>query len=142
MAKKSKTPSFVLELPLEASASEEAVVLSRLEGARQVLNACLGESLRRLSLLRQSKAFQAARSMSKGSERTEAFARANKAHGFREYDLHAYAVQFGHSWIGEHLDSSTVQALATRMFRSAQRYAFGKAGRPRFKKYEIGRAHV
>lgn len=135
MAKKSKTPSFVLELPLEASASEEAVVLSRLEGARQVLNACLGESLRRLSLLRQSKAFQAARSMSKGSERTEAFARANKAHGFREYDLHAYAVQFGHSWIGEHLDSSTVQALATRMFRSAQRYAFGKAGRPRFKKY-------
>jgi transposase len=135
MAKKSKTPSFILELPLLASSADEAVILARLETARQVLNASLGESLRRLSLLRQSKAFQAARSIPKGPKRTEAFAVANKAHGFREYDLHAYAAQFGHSWIGEHLDSLTVQALASRVFRAAQRFAFGKGGRPRFKGY-------
>lgn len=135
MAKKSETPSFVLELPLLASLSDEAVVLARLEAARQVLNACLGEALRRLSLLRQSKAFQAARSLPKGPERTEAFAKENQVHGFREYDLHAYAIQFGHSWIGEHLDSMTVQALASRVFRSSQRFALGKGGRPRFKGY-------
>jgi putative transposase len=135
MAKRSETPSFVLELSLQASSREEVVLLSRLEAARQVLNACLGESLRRLALLRQSKAFQAARVMPKGKERVAAFKKANDVHGFREYDLHAYAKKFGHSWIGEHLDSLTVQALASRVFKSARRYAFGMAGRPRFKTY-------
>lgn len=135
MAKRSETPSFVLELSLQASSSEEAVLLSRLEAARQVLNACLGESLRRLAQLRQSKAFQTARGMPQGKERVSAFKKANEVHGFGEYDLHAYAKQFGHSWIGEHLDSLTVQALASRVFKSARRYAFGKAGRPRFKTY-------
>jgi transposase len=132
---KPKTQSFVLELPLSASVSEESTLLARLESARQVLNACLGESLRRLALLRQSKAFRAARAIPKGFERNLAFKKANEDHGFREYDLHAYAAQFGHSWIGEHLDSLTIQALASRVFRAAQRHAFGKAGRPRFKNY-------
>jgi hypothetical protein len=59
----------------------------------------------------------------------------NETYGFREYDLYAYVKQFGHSWIGEHVDSVTIQALATRVFRSVQRYAFGKGGRPRFKGY-------
>lgn len=135
MAKRYETSSFILELPLLASPAEESTILARLEAARQVVNACLGESLRRLSLLKQSKAFQAARTMPKGQKRTSAFKEANEAHGFREYDLHAYAVQFGHSWIGEHLDSLTVQKLATRVFMATQRFAFGKGGRPRFKTY-------
>lgn len=135
MAKRSKTNSFIVGLPLEVSPTQESIIASRFEAARQVLNACLGESLRRLSLLRQSKIFQAARAMPKGQSRAIAFIKVDKAYGFREYDLHAYAKQFGHSWIGEHVDSLTVQTLATRVFKSAQRYAFGKAGRPRFKKY-------
>lgn len=139
MAKRSETPSFILELPFEASPAQESTILARLEAARQVVNACLGESLRRLALLRQSKAFQTARAMPKSMERTKAFTKANEAYGFREYDLHTYAKQFGHSWIGEHVDSLTVQALATRVFRAAQRHAFGEAGRPRFKKY--GQVH-
>ena len=52
---------------------------------------------------------------------------------FREYDLHAYAVQFSHAWLGEHLDSNTVQKLATRAFQTVQQHAFGKRGRPRFR---------
>ena len=135
MAKKAKTPSFILEMPLLASPSDESVVLARFEAARQVLNACLGESLRRLALLRQSKAFQAARAIPKGEKRSDAFREAEKTHGFGEYDLHAYAKQFGHSWIGDHIDSLTVQALGTRIWKSVRQYAFGKAGRPRFKGY-------
>jgi putative transposase len=142
---RSKTPSFVAELALLASSADERTVLVRLEAARQVLNGCLGESLRRLGLLRQSKAFRAARAMPKGNPkdkgnakdkaRAEAFDKVNETYEFREYDLHGYAKQFSHSWLGEHLDTLTVQALATRSFRSARRYAIGKAGRPRFKKY-------
>ena len=52
---KAQTPSFVLELELKVriSQAEEKALLTRLDVARQVYNACLGESLRRLNLMRQ-----------------------------------------------------------------------------------------
>ena len=128
-----KTDSFIVEIPLRVPPSEEKRLLARLEAARQVYNACLGESLKRLDLLRQSKAYQAARKLPRGKARSRAFREANAAAGFREYDLHAYAKQFGHSWIGDHLDAFTIQKLATRAFKAVQQYGFGKRGRPRFK---------
>lgn len=127
------TPSFILELPLRLSPAQEAQMLTRLEAARQVYNACLGESLKRLDLLRQSKAYRRAQKMSKGETRSRAFRDANAAVGFREYDLHAYAAQFNRSRLGKHLDINTIQKLATRAFQAAQQHAFGKRGRPRFK---------
>ena len=130
---KKKTDSFILEIPLKVTPSEENRLLARLEAARQVYNACLGESLKRLRLKRQSKAYQAALKMPKGKARMLAFRDANAAVGFREYDLHAYAKQFNHCWIGEHLDINTIQKLATRAFKAVQQYGFGRRGRPRFK---------
>lgn len=137
---KAKTESFVTEIPLRASSSEEKCVLARLEVARQVYNACLGEALRRFRLLHQSKAYQAARKMPRGPKgskqgqaRARAFRKANTAVSFREYDLHAYAAQFNHCWTGEHLDIHVIQKLASRAFQAVQQYAFGKRGRPRFK---------
>jgi putative transposase len=144
---RSKTPSFVLELGLRATAVQEKQILARLEAARQVYNACLGESLKRLELLRQSKAYRAARKMVRGRTgagatqeqkqkaraRARAFRKANGAVNFREYDLHAYAKQFNHCWIGQHLDINTIQTLATRVFQAVQQHAFGKRGHPRFK---------
>ena len=63
---KAKTDSFIVEIPLAITPSEEKCLLARLEAARQVYNACLGESLKRLALLRQSKAYQVARKMPRG----------------------------------------------------------------------------
>jgi putative transposase len=114
---KTRTDSFIVELPLGTAPAEEKRLLARLEAARQAYNACLGESLKRLDLLRQSKAYQAARKMPKGKARTRAFRDANAAVGFGEYDLHIYAAQFNHCWMGEHLDINTIQKLATRMSR-------------------------
>jgi len=144
---KVKTDSFIVEIPLRITPPEEKCLLARLEAARQVYNACLGESLKRLALLRQSKAYQAAQKMPRGrtgkgttrkqremaKARTRAFREANAAVGFREYDLHAYATQFNHCWLGEHLDINTIQKLATRAFKAVQQHSFGKRGRPRFK---------
>jgi len=128
-----RTDTFILELPLQFDSINEKKMPSRLEAARQVYNGCLRESLKRLDLLRQSKAYQTARKVPRGRARTSAFREANAAVGFREYDLHAYSVQFNHSWLGEHLDINTIQKLATRAFNSVEQYAFGKRGRPRFK---------
>ena len=136
---KAKTPSFILELGLEVNAHEEAGLNKRFEAARQLYNACLDEAKQRLDLLRQSKAFQEARSMPKtvngksNKERTEAFKMLNTSFVFTEYDIHAYATEIRKSWIGDHIDSATAQKLATRAFKAVQRVAFGLAKRVRFK---------
>lgn len=137
---RTKSPSFVCELPLEVSPANELVLLARLDCARMVYNACLGESLKRLGTMRSSDGYQAARQMPKGAKnladaraRRAAFRAANEEAGFQEYELHAYAKQFGHSWLGEHLDSLTLQKAATRAFLAVQQFAFGKRGKPRFK---------
>ena len=131
---KAKTPSFICELPLAVTPADERKLLIRLDCARQVYNACLGEALKRLRRLQASPEYQAACQLRRGSQkRTAAFREADQQAGFREYDLHAYATQFNHSWLGKHLDSNTVQKVASRAYQAAQQYAFGKRGKPRFK---------
>ncbi len=68
---KAKTSSFVTELPLRVTPGQEVALNKRFEAARQVYNACLGESLKRLDLIRQSKAWQAARKMPKGDSKSK-----------------------------------------------------------------------
>jgi hypothetical protein len=128
-----KNPTFITEYPLRVDAAQERVLLVRMDAARQIYNACLGESLKRLRLMRESRIYQAARKMRYCKQRSLAFRQAREAHGFREYDLHAYAVQFSHSWLGKHVDSSTTQKIASRAFGAAMMYALGKHGKPRFK---------
>jgi putative transposase len=138
MARRSKTSSFSCELPLILSGDDERVLSVGLDCARQVYNAVLGESLKRLALLRQAKAYQAARVLPRRTKeeqqaRAAAFRALDERFGLREYDLHAWAGQFAQSWLGQHLDVNTIQTLATRAFDAVQEYQFGKRGRPRFK---------
>ena len=129
------TPSFIHELPLRTTPHDAAVLEVRLDAARNLYNACLQEALRRLDLMRESKAYQAARKLSKGKERTLAFAGCCETHGFYEYDLHAVAGTTAKGcWIGDHLDAFTIQKVASRAFDAVQMHAFGKRGRPRFKR--------
>jgi hypothetical protein len=132
---KNTTSSFILELALEIKAHDEAELLKRFETARQLYNACLSEAKRRFDLLRQSKAFQEALNMPKtlNKERTLNFKTLNTKFGFTEYDLHIYAKNIRNSWIGNNIDSSTAQKLATRAFKAVQRIAFGQAKKVRFK---------
>src|SRR5258706_11104248 len=70
---RAKSPSFIAEFPLRTTPSDERAMRVRLDAARNIYNAALGEALRRLDLMRQSKAWQAARATPKGKERTDAF---------------------------------------------------------------------
>jgi len=137
---RAKTPSFICEVPLVVTPVQERRLLVRLDCARQVYNACLGESLKRLRLMRASQDYQSACRLPRGRKnsleskaRAAAFRVVKARFGFREYDLHRYAKQFGHSWLGEHLDSVTIQKVASRAFLAVQQYGFGKRGKPRFK---------
>lgn len=137
--KSNRTPSFIAEFELNIDGATADTLCKRLDAARQVYNACLGEALRRLNAMKNSTTFRAALCMKHtadskpNDERKEAFTKARKQFGFSEYDLHSYAVQFGKSWLGEHLDANTIQTIASRAYRAVNEYAMKKRGKPRFK---------
>ncbi len=131
-----RTPSFVCELPLRVGPAEERALQARLEAARALYNACLGEARKRLRLVQQSRAYQHARTLPrKTPERTKAFKAARAAHGFTEAALQAYAKDCRHAshWIEQQLDAPVSQKLATRAYRAVLQVALGRAKRVRFK---------
>jgi putative transposase len=129
-----RTPSFVCEVPLRVTPAQERILLTRLEAARQVYNACLGEARARVRLVREAKVFQRARTLPRADpSRKTLFAQARQQHAFSNYALHAYVQALGQSWLGEHLDSLTLQKLASRAYGAANWLLVGKAHRVRFK---------
>lgn len=129
-----RADTFIHELSLRVLPAQERELTVRFDCARQLYNACLGEALRRLRLMRESRAFRRARVMKRGRERSSEFRKLDARFGFREYDLHVYATKTKNAChIGNHLDAHTTQKLASRAFAAAREYAFGKRGRPRFK---------
>ncbi|MGO8951493.1 MAG: zinc ribbon domain-containing protein [Ktedonobacterales bacterium] len=131
-----RTPSFICEIPLRVTPHDERVLLARLEAARALYNACLGEAVRRWRLVRESRAYhQACHLPKKSQERVDAFRAARAAYAFSEAALQAYAKDCRHDsyWIEGHLDAPVGQKLASRAFQAVQRVAFRQAKRVRFK---------
>ena len=135
-----KTLSFVAEFPLQTTAADEKTLDTRLNAARHLYNACLQESLRRLDLMKQSKAWQAARAMPAtvdkrhNKARSQAFGAELERFGFTSREIEKHALSCRNAcWIGDHLGSHDTQTTSLRAFRAAEQYAFGKRGRPRFK---------
>lgn len=141
------TPTFIVELPLIVSARDEREMLVRLELARQLSNACLGEALRRLDLMRESLAYARARAMPKvlgkkpNKERAEAFAALRHRYGFTSAAISAFGTNCknesgwndGRSRTDPRIGAHECQRIAERAFSAAEMYAFGVRGRPRFK---------
>ena len=139
--------SFIHELRLKTTPHDLKVLDQRLNAARLLYNACLGEGLNRLSLVRQSKRFQKAVNLSpkiknaKGllianKERKILFIESNKSNSFTDYDLQNYVLKLRkNNWLGEKIDSLSAQKIAKRAFDSVQKYSFGVRGKPRFKSF-------
>lgn len=134
--KKHSTLSFVCEVPLRTTPPDERELAIRLEAARQIYNACLGESLRLLALMRESLDWQRARAMPKGKTRSEAFRALRDRFDFKQsaIDRMAVACKNGCS-IGDHIGPHEAQAVGKRAFQAVRQHAIGKRGRPRFKGY-------
>ena len=104
---------FIYELRLKTSPYEMGVLNKRLDMARKIYNACLGEALKRLRLMRESKQYQAASKLS-NKERSQGFKAVRKQYAFSEYDLHAFVKTLRKdSFLEQHIDSSTAQKLAS-----------------------------
>jgi hypothetical protein len=130
-----KTPTFVLELPLEVNAGQAKRIRGHLEAGRQFYNAVLSEGQRRLRRMRDDPAWQAARELpsTRKHERAAAFRALREQYGFGEYALHEYAKRARQVWIADHLDAVLAQTLATRAYNALNRVCLGAARRVRFK---------
>jgi putative transposase len=127
---RSKTPSFILELPLKVDSKQDAELLSRFQAGRQLYNACLNEAMKRVQELRNSAEYQAAKRLPlKSKQRSEAFTEARKRCRFTDYDLQEFGRLSANRsiWIAEKVDSMSVQKLATRAFKAAEKVLFGRA---------------
>src|SRR6266508_6384489 len=132
---RAKSPSFIAEFPLETSAIDERALGVRLDAARQIYNAVLGECLRVLALMRESKDWQRARAMPRGTERTALFRAVLQRFDFKSSMADRFGIACKNAcWIGDHLSSNETQKVALRAFQAVEQHAFGKRGRPRFKR--------
>ena len=141
------THTFIVERPLVVSARDEREMLVRLELARQLSNACLGEAIRRLDLMRESLDYARARAMPKttgkkpNKERAAVFAALRHRYGFTSDAISSFGTQCkneakwneGHPRTDPRIGAHECQRIAERAFSAAEMYAFGVRGRPRFK---------
>lgn len=131
---KACTPSFVYELPLRTDPEASNILDMRLDMARQLYNAILGEVLKHIRLMRQSIAYQSALKMPKGIGRTRAFNDLWKKYQLSDHAIQAMAIKHKNACcIGEKLDTHVCQKIGTRVFAAVEPYLFGKRGKPRFK---------
>ena len=134
---RSTTSSFITEIPLIVDSKQESELLSRFQAARQLYNACLNETMKRLELVSNSELYQAVRRIprTKKKERSDAFKKAREQYRYSEYDLHSFAAITSKSskWIAQKVDSNTQQKLATRAFKASERVILGHAKNVRYK---------
>lgn len=134
---KSKTSSFITEIPLIVTSKQQKELLSRFQAARQLYNACLNEAMARMNLVRNSEALEQAKQINREAKkkRNEAFNAARSTCRYSDYDIQAYAtiVSNRSKWIAQLLDSNTQQVLATRAFRASEKVMFGRAKKVRYK---------
>ena len=133
--KRAKTPTFLLELPLQVDWSQERHVRAHLEAARCLYNALLSEAMKRLRCMRNDPAWNKARTIPRShkQKRAQAFSALRTKYRFSEYEMHEYARSARVSWIADHIDSTMAQTLATRAYQAANRVCAGKAKRVRFR---------
>ncbi|MFB2982086.1 hypothetical protein [Microseira sp. BLCC-F43] len=134
---KSKTSSFITEIPLVVDSKQQKELLSRFQAARQLYNACLSEAMARMNLVKNSEVLEQAKQINREAKkkRSEAFSAARSAYRYSDYDIQAYAtiVSNRSKWIAQLLDSNTQQVLATRAFRSSSKVMFGRSKKVRYK---------
>jgi hypothetical protein len=109
---KKRTPTFLLELPLQVTPGQAKRLRAHLEAARQFYNAVLSEGQRRLRRMRADPAWQAARAIPRihKQERQRAFRALRQQYGFSDYALHEAVQGLNCTWIADHVDAVLAQS--------------------------------
>ncbi|AOM84382.1 Transposase [Salisediminibacterium beveridgei] len=125
--------SYILTLPLLTEKWQEDVLFKRLEIARNIYNASLGELMKRHKRLKQDEMYRYWIQQPKSKERNQALRELNKEYGLSEYAIHTYVKPIQHHF-KKNMDSFTAQKIATRSWLTFERYFYGTAKKVVFKR--------
>ena len=124
-------------LPLAASPNNCRELEARFNAGFQLYRAVVREGLRRLDLMRESRAWQKARKLPQASEeqtktRNKALNTVREEFGVTESELrsHAGRCRMDSGWMSSHLDSQTASNLGTRAWQTLAGHMFQGKGRP------------
>ncbi|MGG0308210.1 transposase [Priestia megaterium] len=124
--------TFILQLPLHTTISDENALNKYFELSRKLYNVLLGEGLKRLNLMRQSKEYQNIKKLKK-KEQSKAYKQVNENFGFTKNDLIKFSTPLRVNEFKQ-VDSNTTQKLAQRAFAAVEKMLYGKAKRVNFKR--------
>lgn len=140
-ASKDRTPSFIATIRLKTNPKEEKQLLVLSDCGRQLYNACLGESLKRLKSIQTTELYKETVQLSKTTEadiekRRANFKLLNETYCFTDYSTQSFGTKTKNDskFIAEHLGTHICQKIATRAFKAVQKFAFKKAKKVRFKR--------
>ena len=130
--KRTSTPSFVLTLKLNTSASDDAALAYRFLCGVRMYNVLVKHCRKQLSVLEEDKTYRRllAERMNAGLSKTEknainqSLAGIRMDYGLSMYQLEDYAKLQQHRY-KKHVDSLTAQKIAGSVWRAVEKYLFG-----------------
>lgn len=136
MARKTTSPSYVLEFELIVNKAEAKLLDKKLQIHRYVYNELLGQALKRLHELQHLSEYWLTLKNDKltKAEKSKIINELTRRVHFTEYDLQAYG-KTSQRKFALHLGSNEMQKLATRAFKAVQKKQFGKAKKVHFKAF-------
>ena len=134
-----ETPSYVVDVPLTLSGADERRLEGVFTAAARLNNVLLKDGLAIVDAIRSDPLWGLARELPARSAdqrkaRGEAFKAVRRAHGFRDYDFQALAIEHKNAaGFAARIGTHVAQKLGTKVFRALERYLLKLGGRPRFK---------
>ena len=130
----SKTSSYTLTLKLKTNKSDISALDKYFESSRKLYNALLGEGLKRLKSMRESKLYQQARKETDKTKKRKLFKEAEIKYNYGKFALNKYSTSLRVNEFKD-IDANTVQALSSRAIQSIDKLRFSNASKVNFIRY-------
>lgn len=130
----SKTNSYILTLKLKTNKSDMVALNKYFELSRKLYNALLGEELKRLKIMRESKLYQQAQKETDKVKRRELFKEVEIKYNYGKFALNKYSTSLRVNEFKD-IDANTVQALSARVIQTIDKLRFGNANKVNFIRY-------
>ncbi|MCG7336160.1 transposase [Sporosarcina sp. ACRSM] len=159
MARKDRTPSYVLELEMRTTARDRKILDKKMRIGKQIYNACLGEAQKRLRAVLADKPYRLTVKAKQAISAKYHIAKAKKAkkrtaeekeimreckrladelhaieqsYGYSEYQLHTFVAPI-QAKFAKNIGSFEAQKLATRAFNAVEKIHYRQAKKVHFK---------
>lgn len=132
---KSKTSTYTVEFELITTFQDRYIINKKMKVAKSIYNACLNECLKRLKAVKADKEYHTLVKAKSSKQRNIRLKEIERYYGYSEYDLHHWVNKIKYHFEG-HLGINEVQKLATRAFKTVEKYHYGEAKKVFFKSFK------